>query len=120
MLFSIIEIMRQYGTQCVCSVATSVQFPGLGSYRVGYGIELVTIGIVLFASVALFQLITLPVELNASRRPYRLDRGILDQAELNRTKRVYGCCHDVCCRIGAFNPFAFETASLTRGRRVRF
>ena len=75
----------------VANIGSMISWPlVLIGLVMGFG-QLVTIGIVLFASVALFQLITLPVELNASRRAIQaLDRGILDQAELNGTKRVYG------------------------------
>ncbi|NLN04862.1 MAG: zinc metallopeptidase [Clostridiaceae bacterium] len=73
----------------VANIGSMISWPlVLIGLVMGFG-QLVTIGIVLFASVALFQLITLPVELNASKRAIQaLDRGILDQAELNGTKRV--------------------------------
>lgn len=48
------------------------------------------IGIALFAGVALFQLITLPVEYNASRRAVAIlgEWDILDQQELGGTRKV--------------------------------
>lgn len=51
---------------------------------------LTEIGILLFCAVVLFQLFTLPVEFNASRRAVRtLDEdGILDQDELKGAKKV--------------------------------
>lgn len=51
---------------------------------------LVPIGIILFSTVALFQLVTLPVEFNASRRALRtLDQyGILTSDELSGSKKV--------------------------------
>lgn len=51
---------------------------------------LITAGILLFSLVVLFQLITLPVEFNASRRALRtLDQeNILDGQELNGAKKV--------------------------------
>ncbi|HOA32926.1 MAG TPA: zinc metallopeptidase, partial [Clostridia bacterium] len=52
----------------VANIGSMISWPlVLIGLVMGFG-QLVTIGIVLFASVALFQLITLPVELNASRR----------------------------------------------------
>lgn len=47
-------------------------------------------GILLFATVALFQLVTLPVEYNASRRAMATldNRGLLDQEELKGTRKV--------------------------------
>ena len=55
------------------------------------GLEgLVTVGILLFSTVALFQLVTLPVEFNASRRALAVleSRGFLSDEELKGTKRV--------------------------------
>lgn len=51
---------------------------------------LVIAGIMLFATVAVFQLVTLPVEFNASRRAINtLDsQGLLDAEELKGTKKV--------------------------------
>lgn len=51
---------------------------------------LVNLGIILFASAAVFQLITLPVELNASRRAVAAlrDSGQLNEEELSGTKKV--------------------------------
>ena len=49
-------------------------------------------GIFLFSFAVIFQLITLPVEFNASSRALRLleDQGILSQQELPYTKKVLG------------------------------
>lgn len=54
-----------------------------------YGV-LVNLGIILFSAVTLFQLITLPVELNASRRALNCiqQQGILEKHELCAAKRV--------------------------------
>ncbi len=51
---------------------------------------LVTVGIAFFALAVLFQLITLPVEFNASRRAMSLLRtvGILGESELPQAKKV--------------------------------
>lgn len=51
---------------------------------------LVTIGIVLFSAAVLFQIVTLPVEFNASRRAMRMlvDMGILVEDEKKGAKRV--------------------------------
>ena len=59
----------------------------------GYAIEflyLIDIGIILFSAVCLFQLITLPVEINASRRAIRIltESDILYGEELNGAKKV--------------------------------
>jgi len=48
------------------------------------------LGIVLFAAAVLFYLVTLPVELNASKRAMELleARGILERDELGAAKKV--------------------------------
>lgn len=53
---------------------------------------LVTIGICLFSAVVLFQLVTLPVEFNASKRAVEIldDWGMLNKSELNGVKKVLG------------------------------
>lgn len=52
--------------------------------------SLVNIGILLFAAIVFFQLVTLPVEYNASRRAIATlgEEGILDASELDGTKKV--------------------------------
>lgn len=51
---------------------------------------LIDIGIILFSFAVLFQLVTLPVEFNASSRALRLlaDNGILYDSEVEQTKKV--------------------------------
>ena len=51
---------------------------------------LIDIGIILFSAAVLFQLVTLPVEFNASSRALRLlaDNGILYDGEVEQTKKV--------------------------------
>ena len=53
---------------------------------------MINIGILLFASAAIFQFITLPVEFNASRRAVRIlgETGILGEQELGYTRKVLG------------------------------
>ncbi len=60
----------------------------LNQYTAGFW--LLEIGIVLFSLVVLFQLVTLPVELNASKRAMRILRSeqILDAEELEHTHKV--------------------------------
>ncbi len=55
------------------------------------GLEsLITIGIFLFSFAVLFQIVTLPVEFNASKRAVLMlsQTGILYEEELNKTKKV--------------------------------
>ena len=56
------------------------------------GTLLINIGILCFSLAALFQLVTLPVEFNASSRAIRIlgDTGILDSQELKSTRKVLG------------------------------
>ena len=56
----------------------------------GMGNTLLTIGILLFSAAVLFQLVTLPVEFNASARAVTLleSTGILGQQELKSSKKV--------------------------------
>ncbi len=56
------------------------------------GTLLINIGILCFSLAVLFQLVTLPVEFNASRRAVRIlgDTGILGTEELKGTKKVLG------------------------------
>ncbi len=58
----------------------------------GLGSPLVMIGILLFSLSVLFQLVTLPVEFNASARAVRLldSMGILKGQEVGHTKQVLG------------------------------
>ena len=58
----------------------------------GTGTMLINIGIICFSFAVLFQLITLPVEFNASGRALRIlgDTGILTSDELPMTRKVLG------------------------------
>lgn len=62
----------------------------LGIIFGGAGSVMCQIGIVLFSAAVLFQLVTLPVEFNASRRAVRIlgDTGILSEQELPYTRKV--------------------------------
>lgn len=64
----------------------------LGVFIGGMGSPLVNIGLILFSLAVLFQLVTLPVELNASRRAVTLlgQVGILGDQEVGHTKKVLG------------------------------
>ena len=58
-------------------------------YFLGYGF-LIDIGVILFASVTVFQLVTLPIEFNASRRAIAVigDTGMLYDDEVPMAKKV--------------------------------
>lgn len=53
---------------------------------------IINIGIIMFSFAVVFQLVTLPVEFNASKRALALleQQGILGQEELSHTKKVLG------------------------------
>ena len=50
--------------------------------------ELALVGVALFSVVVLFQLVTLPVEFNASRRAVKIVDGYMDREELSGVKSV--------------------------------
>ena len=56
----------------------------------GYSQTLITIGILMFSAAVLFQLVTLPVEFNASRRALAIlsNNGLLQQDEVKKTRKV--------------------------------
>ncbi len=61
--------------------------------------SLTRIGIILFSAVVLFQLITLPVEFDASKRALVLleNKGILYKEEVNGAKKSFKCSgYDIC------------------------
>lgn len=59
-------------------------------FNTGSSALMINIGIIAFSLAVLFQLVTLPVEFNASSRAVSIlgDSGILDQDELSATKKV--------------------------------
>lgn len=65
---------------------------GIIFYGQGTGQTLIHIGIIAFSLAVLFQLVTLPVEFNASGRAVRVleDTGIFGTQELKYTKKVLG------------------------------
>lgn len=56
----------------------------------GWSQTLITLGIILFAASVLFQIVTLPVEFNASGRALSIlsDSGMLSSDEVSKTKKV--------------------------------
>jgi len=64
----------------------------IGLLFAGRNLFLLELGIILFGIVVIFQLITLPVEFNASRRAIRLlsENNFLSDAEIPAVKKVLG------------------------------
>ena len=77
----------------VANIGSQAAFPLIiiGVLIGGMGSPLVNIGLILFSLAVIFQLITLPVELNASRRAITLldQVGILGGQEVNQTRRAH-------------------------------
>lgn len=74
----------------VCNIGSSLALP-LALLGAVLGLNgLVTIGLVLYASIAVFQFLTLPVEFNASRRALKVidDANILDDDERGGARKV--------------------------------
>lgn len=78
----------------MANIGSQAAFPLIiiGALIGGMGSPLVNIGLILFSLAVIFQLITLPVELNASRRAITLldQVGILGGQEVNQTRKVLG------------------------------
>ena len=75
---------------------------------------LINIGIILFGAVVVFQLITLPVEFNASRRAVTIlsESGLLAGDELEGSKKVLTACRADICRSAGVIVGAAHTAYL--------
>lgn len=78
----------------VASIGAQISWPMIliGVFIAGFGSPLVSIGILLFSLSVIFQLVTLPVEFNASSRAVRLldETGILQGQEVEDTRKVLG------------------------------
>ena len=74
----------------VANIGSSMGFAiAILGYFMGFEL-LVNVGIILFAAVVVFQLVTLPIEFNASRRAIRVidETNMLDDSELPKAKKV--------------------------------
>ncbi|MFV0343302.1 MAG: zinc metallopeptidase [Anaerocolumna sp.] len=77
----------------VANIGASISWPLIIlGIILGYSQSLIYLGIILFSFAVLFQLVTLPVEFNASSRAVRIlnDSGILYGDEIDQTKKVLG------------------------------
>ena len=73
---------------------------GILFYGNGTGQTLLDLGIIAFSLAVLFQLVTLPVEFNASGRAIRVleSTGIFGNTELKYTKKFFGSSSfNLCC-----------------------
>ncbi|HZJ78586.1 MAG TPA: zinc metallopeptidase, partial [Clostridia bacterium] len=74
----------------VANIGSTLGLPlAILGYFMGYG-PLITIGLLLYALIAVFQIVTLPVEFNASRRAVKVmdEDGMLFDEELYAAKKV--------------------------------
>lgn len=75
----------------VANFGSAISWPLIlaGLFLSGFEV-LITVGIIMFSAAVLFQIVTLPVEFNASRRAVEMlgNTGILYGEELNGTKKV--------------------------------
>jgi Zn-dependent membrane protease YugP len=76
----------------VTNFASSLAFPVIIIGAFLYNINLIMVGIILFSAVVLFHLVTLPVELNASRRAIAelSAAGLVSMEEVPMVKKVLG------------------------------
>lgn len=78
----------------VANIGAQLSWPLIliGVFIAGFGSTIVQIGILLFSLSVLFQLVTLPVEFNASSRAVSLldETGILRGEEVDGTRKVLG------------------------------
>lgn len=74
----------------VCNIGSSLGIPlALLGYFLGFE-PLITVGLVLYAAISLFHLVTLPVEFNASNRAIKVidETGLLYDDETSGAKKV--------------------------------
>ncbi len=74
----------------ICNIGSSLGIPlAILGYFLGFE-PLVSIGLLLYAAIALFQVVTLPVELNASKRAMKVidETGLLYDDEQGGAKKV--------------------------------
>lgn len=92
---------------------------GAGRQNGGFGDGLLTLGIILFCAVIFFQLVTLPVEFNASGRAVRsLEQGgILSAEEQTGVKKVLTAAAMTYVAAVASSILTLMRLLLIRGRR---
>ncbi|MBQ3005424.1 MAG: zinc metallopeptidase, partial [Clostridia bacterium] len=74
----------------VCNIGSSLGIPiAILGYFLGFE-PLITVGLLLYAAIAVFHLVTLPVEFNASKRAVRVidDTRLLYDDEISGAKKV--------------------------------
>lgn len=76
----------------VANIGSTLAWPLIIIGIIFSGPVLIKVGIVFFCFAVLFQIVTLPVEFNASGRAVRIleKTGILGETELRQTRKVLG------------------------------
>jgi Zn-dependent membrane protease YugP len=82
----------RHGLVPITNLASTASFPIIIAGYFLNSLNLVMLGVMLFSMVVLFHLVTLPVELNASRRAVTQlsETGLIDADEVDGVKRVLG------------------------------
>jgi len=101
------------------SVSMLLIMAGLFFSQGGGGSTLINLGVILFSTTVIFQLVTLPVEFDASKRALRiLNTGILQPSELAGAQKVLSAAaltYVAAALMGILN--LLRLLSLTRRRR---
>ena len=107
----------------VCNIGSYLGIPlAFAGYFLGFE-PLVLIGLGLYSLIAVFQLVTLPVEFNASSRAVRVidEAGLLrSEEEINGTKKVLSAAamtYVAALAVTLANLLRFAILFLGRGRR---
>lgn len=109
----------------VCNIGSYLGLPlAFAGYFLGFE-PLILVGLGLYSLIAVFQLITLPVELNASKRAVQVidDNGLLrGEEEVNGAKKVLTAAamtYVAALAVSLANLLRFVILFLGRGRRNR-
>lgn len=107
----------------VCNIGSYLGIPlAFAGYFLGFE-PLVLIGLGLYSFITIFQLATLPVEFNASRRAIRVidETGLLrDSEEIDNAKKMLGAAamtYVAALAVSLANLLRFAILFLGRGRR---
>lgn len=103
----------------VASIGSQLAFPLFFMGFIFGGKTLMDVGIVLFSLAVFFQLLTLPVEFNASRRAVNMlhENAIIGQGEVAATQKVLSAAALTYVAATAMSALQLVRLLLLRGRR---
>lgn len=103
----------------VASIGSQLAFPLFFMGFIFGGKTLMDVGIVLFSLAVFFQLLTLPVEFNASRRAVNMlhENAMIGQGEVAATQRVLSAAALTYVAATAMSALQLVRLFLLRGRR---